>query len=169
MTLNNYFADCNTPEEIKAEYRRLAMENHPDRGGDTRTMQDINAAYHTALGGKHEFVSTGSDGKTHTYYYNADVEQELMDKIAELFKLDLTGVNVYLVGTWLWIDGNTRPIKDDLKAVGCRWHGKRAKWYYRRYTGKRQWSAGSFEDICSAYGYQKLAKDERSEVSGKLA
>ena len=44
-----YFANCNTPEEVKSKYRLLAMENHPDMGGDTRTMQDINAEYLTIL------------------------------------------------------------------------------------------------------------------------
>lgn len=30
--------------EIKAQYRRLAMEHHPDRGGDGEILQAINAA-----------------------------------------------------------------------------------------------------------------------------
>lgn len=32
-------------DEIKAAYRKLAMENHPDRGGDTETFQKISVAY----------------------------------------------------------------------------------------------------------------------------
>ncbi len=31
-------------EEIKQRYRSLAMRHHPDRGGDTAKLQDINAA-----------------------------------------------------------------------------------------------------------------------------
>jgi len=34
-------------EEIKRAYRRLASQHHPDRGGDTRTFQDIQSAYDT--------------------------------------------------------------------------------------------------------------------------
>lgn len=33
-----------TREQIEAAYRRLAMANHPDRGGDPDKMADINAA-----------------------------------------------------------------------------------------------------------------------------
>ncbi len=36
-------------DEIKAAYRRLAMRHHPDRGGDTQTLQRLNAAA-SALG-----------------------------------------------------------------------------------------------------------------------
>ena len=34
-----------TKAEAKSRYREQAKKHHPDRGGDTRTMQDINAAW----------------------------------------------------------------------------------------------------------------------------
>lgn len=34
-----------TPEEIKRAYRKLASQHHPDRGGDTATFQNLQAAY----------------------------------------------------------------------------------------------------------------------------
>lgn len=33
-----------TPDQIKSKYRELALQNHPDRGGDLRKMQQINVA-----------------------------------------------------------------------------------------------------------------------------
>ena len=40
-----YFTNCHTLDELKREFRRLCMIHHPDRGGDTATMQQINAEY----------------------------------------------------------------------------------------------------------------------------
>lgn len=40
-----YFTNCTTLEDLKKEYRRLTMLHHPDRGGDTATMQAINAEH----------------------------------------------------------------------------------------------------------------------------
>jgi len=36
-----------SPEEIKSAYRKMAAKHHPDRGGDTASFQDIQAAYET--------------------------------------------------------------------------------------------------------------------------
>jgi len=36
-----------SPEEIKKAYRKLAMEHHPDRGGDNAKFQEISVAYNT--------------------------------------------------------------------------------------------------------------------------
>ena len=40
-----YYTACTTLDELKKEYRRLAMANHPDHGGDEATMKAINAEY----------------------------------------------------------------------------------------------------------------------------
>lgn len=40
-----YFEKTKNLDELKKKYRELAFANHPDRGGDTATMQAINAEY----------------------------------------------------------------------------------------------------------------------------
>ena len=40
-----WFKNPATLEELKNQYRNLAMQHHPDRGGTTADMQEINAEY----------------------------------------------------------------------------------------------------------------------------
>lgn len=40
-----YFKNINSLAELKKEYRRLALENHPDRGGNNEVMQHINSEF----------------------------------------------------------------------------------------------------------------------------
>lgn len=43
-----YFRDCVSLEDVRKEYHRLTKLHHPDLGGDTATMQAINAEYEQA-------------------------------------------------------------------------------------------------------------------------
>ena len=40
-----YFKNIHSLAELKKEYRRLALENHPDKGGSTEVMQQINVEF----------------------------------------------------------------------------------------------------------------------------
>lgn len=40
-----FFDSCQNLNDLKAEYKKLAMRHHPDMGDDVRTMQAINAEY----------------------------------------------------------------------------------------------------------------------------
>jgi hypothetical protein len=41
----DFFKNCTSLDEVKKRYKELALLHHPDRGGDTATMQKINAEY----------------------------------------------------------------------------------------------------------------------------
>ena len=161
----NYFKGCVKVEHLKAEYRRLAFVWHPDRGGDLRTMQEINAEYHARLASFDGAESNGADGKTHRYSYKRDVEQGLMDKISELLALRLgPTVEINLIGTWIWILGDTKPVKDKIKSVGCKWHSKRGCWYWQNDGYKRRYSHKSLGALASQYGCDKFANDPYKTV-----
>lgn len=62
-----YFNGIDTLDQLKSEYRRLAMENHPDRGGDVAVMQEVNAEFDLAfriLGKKSSHTVTGMNEET---------------------------------------------------------------------------------------------------------
>ncbi len=44
-----YFDNMNTLDEVKVRYKILAKRLHPDAGGDTAIMQEINEDYQTAI------------------------------------------------------------------------------------------------------------------------
>lgn len=41
----DYFKNVQNMSELKAQYRKLVLANHPDKGGDTKIMQLINEAF----------------------------------------------------------------------------------------------------------------------------
>ena len=157
----NYFQFLDTVEAVKTRYRELAMQHHPDKGGELATMQEINNQYHAAL--------KALDGQTQeerTYTYKADIEQELMDKLQELLKL--RSLEIALIGYWIWVTGDTKPNKDALKAAGLQWHSKRKCWYYKPAgwkKGKR--SSKSLEELAGKYGYRHFETAEEERVPAR--
>lgn len=121
-----YFAASMTTDEIKTEYRRLAMANHPDHGGSTATMQQINAEYAFAMA---RAIRTEKPGKTEEEYADlASVHEAIRAAIEAI--INCAGLNIEICGLWVWVDGDTRTHKEQLKAAGYRWASKKVKWYY---------------------------------------
>lgn len=165
---NQYFAGCTSVEEIKKHYRELAREHHPDIGGDTATMQAINSQYESALLRQDGTESKGSDGKTHKYYYKADVERAVRDAfIASLKAAKAKNVSVEsaIIGTWVWVKGDTKPIKDDLKDAGFRWQGHRKAWSFctTKRRRKHRPSTASLGGLAAQYGCADFAQTEEQE------
>ena len=48
--MKNWFNGVRTLDELKAAYRKLAIIHHPDKGGRTEDMQEINAQYEQNIG-----------------------------------------------------------------------------------------------------------------------
>lgn len=155
----NFFQGFTTVEEIKKVYRDLARQYHPDLGGDTETMKLVNNQYHAALKGQN-----GVQNEGRTYKYNNKVEQEIMDKIAELLKLP--ELEVSLIGYWIWVQGNTKPVKEALKAQGCRWHSGRVCWYWKPAgMGRSRSNPGSLDELAAKYGYQGFTSAGRPQLA----
>lgn len=163
----SYFNHIFNVEDIKAEYRDLAFKNHPDLGGDTATMQAINAQYHEALKRCNGQTSKGENGKEHTYRYAEDIEQSVMDKINWLVGARLPGIRISLIGTWLWVTGDTKPYKELLKANGLRWHPTRHCWYFTAQKHYGRQSKYGLSHLAMRYGYQEFKDSEskRKQVS----
>jgi curved DNA-binding protein CbpA len=148
-----FFANCSTVEEAKSLYRALARKHHPDLGGDAETMKRLNNEYEQVLKKFDGKQSIGTDGKAHTYKYNEEIERELMQVISTLLVLEMEGVDITLIGLWVWVTGNTKPHKDSLKEVKCRWHSTRKCWYYRPAgLGYRPPSGANLEELAEKYG-----------------
>lgn len=157
--MTDYFNNSQTVEEIKILYRQLAMEHHPDKGGDAEVMKEVNRQYHEALK-TCEGQAAGYAGKAYTYM--PEVERELQEKLLELLKL--RSLDIALIGYWIWVSGDTKPNREALKAAGLLWHSKRKMWYYKPVGWKKsRMSNGNLDELGKKYGYRgfQTAKEEK--------
>jgi hypothetical protein len=149
-----WFKNIETLEELRKMYRKLAMENHPDKGGQVKDMQEINNEYEhlskNLINGNANF----SEGRK---FYEHEISKNMKVKIDEI--LNLTGIDIEIMGSWIWVTGNTRPNKEELKTAGFKFSGNKIAWYWHgdEYF-KRNGKTMSLEDIRKLFGSEEINK-----------
>ena len=108
---------CKTLDELKKEYRRLTKVYHPDCGGSTEQMKQLNLEFEKM----YAKLSNETNSAEAASAYEAVMES----------LLNLDGIVVEVCGSWLWISGNTYQHRDELKKAGCRWASNKKLWYWR--------------------------------------
>lgn len=152
-----FHVSMTTPiEEIKKQYLELCMKHHPDKGGKTEDMQQINAEYSELLR-THGHIHMSANGGTYEDYNSPqEVPENFTDLISAL--VNIPGIHIEIVGKFVWVDGDTYPHKAEIKGLGMKWASNRQKWYKAPDGWKRvSRSKEEFDVIRARYGtvYEK--------------
>ena len=149
-----FLKNCNDLSELKNNYRKFALKFHPDRiGGNENSFKQLNNEY--------EFLSK----KLNLYSENekSDINQTAND--LEQFKdiineiLFLNGIDIEVIGKFIWLSGNTKEHKEKLKSLNFKYASKKCMWFYHNIENYKSFgSNNNIEDIRNKYGTQKINK-----------
>lgn len=119
-----WFSEANNLNELRNTYKRLLFKYHPDNNSSFNTtsiMQEINSEYDELL--KH---FTSNQDSSHNDY---TTETEIKNILNEVVKIK-ADILIELIGTWIWISGNTYPIRKQLSELGLVWAPKKKMWHW---------------------------------------
>ena len=164
-----FFNGIKTLEELKKKYRELCMKYHPDLGGDEETMKAINGEYDAVFP---RVKNVHYSAKKEEYYERETNETSDMFKDIIERLIHMEGVVSEIVGSFIWLSGNTRTYKEQIKSMGFKWHSAKEMWYlapagYKRYGGREY----SYKEICEMYGINAryTGRDDRAEKAALTA
>lgn len=154
----NYFTNVTTIEELKKAYRQLAKKYHPDLNLDqdtTKIMVDINNEYEYLF----SRLGTEKDEKA-----GHNVNDSFRDIINELMKEKFSAVTVEIVGSWIWLSGQTYNVKEDIKALGFKFQGSSKRWYLAgsELKGKKKGSL-TWDQKIEKYGLETVKKGKATK------
>lgn len=135
-------------EELKKDYRRLVKKYHPDiNENGLEIMKIVNNEYEELF----DILNTTKEKAT-----------DFMDIINNIINLEL---EIEIVGTWIWVYGDTYDHKETLKENGLKWAKKKKKWYYNpdksyKKFGKREYS---YNEIKGMYKSKKV-KNKKEKI-----
>ena len=161
-----YFKNVNTLEELRRQYKELLKVYHPDNGGNVSDMQEINAEYDQlfkVLKDRHENKSADNNANNakadfNNMKYDFTEDQKLREVLQRIITFE--GINIEIVGCWIWVGGNTYEYKDALKEIGFKWAREKKKWYFHTEAfRKRSHKKLSMEDIRNYYGSTEVETD----------
>jgi hypothetical protein len=148
-------------DSLKKQYFKLAKKYHPDAGGTTIQFQELQKEYEGLL----KKLLKGSTLNTEQQENEIVIDQAIRDIINSLINIE--GLNVEVIGKWLWISGDTYPVRTTLKQAGLTFI-KKAGIPYWVYKGVESTSRGkmSIEDIKNKYGTHKFDVPKTKKISG---
>lgn len=144
------FQDIEGINEAKKIYKTLAKKLHPDIGGSEEEFKLLNEIYNHLI--EHKIYFSNSS--------KIDIE---LEKIISLI-LHFENINIELIGSWVWVSGDTREIKEKLKEIGFKWASKKKMWYYGEMKAKNP-NPKSMEEIKAKYGSETLKSNEKKKIA----
>ncbi len=140
--------------EAKKIYKILARKLHPDVGGSTEQFKILNAVYNYVL---ENGIIVEDD---------AEFDLELEKVISKI--LHYENLIIEVVGSWIWLSGETKAIKEILKELKFKWASKKKQWYYGEMKGRNP-KQKSMDDIKAKYGCQTVKSKGSKKVTGRAA
>lgn len=137
--IENEFKGIDGINEAKKIYKNLAKKLHPDVGGSTELFKILNEVYNYILENGVNFSE------------DSEFDLELEKVISQILHYD--NIIIEVVGSWIWLQGDTRAIKEVLKELNFKWASKKKMWYYGEMKGRNP-KQKSMDEIKAKYGYQ---------------
>ena len=136
--------------EAKKVYKELAKKLHPDVGGTDEQFKILNKIYN-------DFIENGL-----RFEEDSEFDLELEKIISQI--LHYENIIIEVVGSWIWLSGDTKDIKETLKELGFKWASKKKMWYYGEMKGRNP-KQKNMDDIKAKYGSQTVKGKTREKIS----
>lgn len=151
----------NSLDDLKKQYFKLAKKYHPDAGGTTSQFQQLQKQYDELM----KKILRGSSLSSEEQKNEEILDVEIRNVIDQLITLE--GINIEVIGKWLWISGNTYPVRTALKQAGLIFVKKQGQPYWV-YKGVESKSRGKMEmdEIRKKYGTHKVDLKAPKQVRG---
>lgn len=147
-------------DQLKKEYHKLAIKYHPDKGGTKEQFQQLQNEYEAKL----KAMLHGSNLNKEQQENEIAIDENLRQAINAV--IVIPGISIELVGKWIWIGGNTYPVRNELKAANFLFAPVKKMWYFKGVESSGRGNL-SYEEIKNKYGAERITpKNSQQFLTG---
>lgn len=161
--------DDATAQNIKSLYRDLIKKHHPDVGGSDDDMKQINAEFSflmqkglNSFNAKNNNPESAEETKNRRQWQDFKEFSEILQKI-----IMLNGIIIEIIGSWVWISGQSYLHIEELKKAGFKYSGQKKAWYWYASMDAKRHYKGHFNlnQLRQRHGSCILESDSQKKLT----
>lgn len=158
-----YFSKCKTAEDVKATFKDLAKRLHPDCGGDAEEFKKMMNEYTEAF---NRLKNTHENAAGETYEKETT---ETPEEFAEIINkiIHFADCKIEIIGSWVWISGNTAIYHEELKTAGFWWSKNKKAWYFTGETERKNKRRGRYtmNQLRNKWGSEEIKTEDQKKLA----
>lgn len=150
-------------DSLKKQYRDLALKYHPDAGGTHLQFIELKKEYDQLF----KQLLNNSNFNKEQKDNEIKLDEAMQSAVDSLILLP--NIKIEIVGKWIWVSGDTYPIKTELKKAGLTFIKKAGEpfWVYKGVESSGRGKM-SVEQIKTKYGVHTIKKPTKKTLSGLM-
>lgn len=164
MDQSTHFINCKDLDEARALFRKLAQKLHPDHDGNQADFVAMVDEFQRLQ--KFTWDNAGQAKWGAGYQSTKDfvLSKEAMERL--LAVLRYPDLITEIIGTWVWVTGETRKYKDQLKELNFKWSPKKLAWNYHSEPWRKTYRYNySMDEIRNMHRTQMWEQEMDSQVA----
>lgn len=162
-----FFTNCHTLEDLKAEYKTLLFKHHPDLSTEpnsTEICKALNAEYETMFE-KLKNTHRNAQGESYTTEKENTETVEMYKDIINAI-IHFVGIKIEVIGCFIWLSGDTKQYKDQLKELKFRWSSNKMMWYFSPPSYKKKSKKSySIDEIKTMFNTSEITNQPLKQVT----
>lgn len=160
-----FFHACHDMDAARATFRELCKRYHPDTGGDAETFRAMVSEFQQF---QRDVWANSGRAKWGTAYQpkpdSHNLPEQTFNRLSAVLRWP--DITVEILGTWLWVQGDTRKYTKEFRKLAFQFSSKKSAWFYHYEAYRKRYGRDySMEELRTMHAGQTMEQEPDAAVA----